>query len=135
MRMPAETSPHEGTLMVWPARASLWGELLDEAEHDHAVIARSIAAFEPVTMVARPEAAERAASRCGPTVQVVELPVDDSWARDSGPIYVRHEAGQRLALDWRFNSWGEKYLPYDDDDRLPERWADLHGDPRVAVPM
>ena len=57
-RVPAETDPHERTLMAWPTearRASLWGDQLDAARAVHVLVARAIAAYEPVTMVADPE--------------------------------------------------------------------------------
>jgi agmatine deiminase len=133
-RMPAETAPHEGTLMAWPARDELWGDLRDEAEDAYAEVATAIAAFEPVTMVARPGRAEGAAVRCGPGIEVLELPIDDSWARDSGPTYVL-EDDRRVAVDWSFNAWGRKYHPYADDDRLPERWCAARGETRRRSPM
>ena len=33
--------------------------------------------------------------------------------RDTGPIFVRDGDGRRAGVDFRFNSWGERYLPYD----------------------
>lgn len=128
-RMPAETDPHEGTLMAWPARRELWGDLREQAEEAYAEVASAIARFEPVTMVARPGDGAGAAARCGEGVEVVELPIDDSWARDSGPIYVL-EGDRRIALDWTFDAWGRKYHPYADDDRFPERWCELRGEDR-----
>ena len=114
-RLPAEWEWHERTAMCWPARADMWGGLFADAEAAHAEVANAIARFEPVTMLAPPRAVERAASMCGPGVEVVEQPIDDSWFRDRGPIYVFDEAGDRVATDWRFNSWGDKFLPYGDD--------------------
>ena len=52
MRMPAETAGHERTVMCWPARQALYGSLLPDAEAAHATVARTIAHFEPVTMIA-----------------------------------------------------------------------------------
>jgi agmatine deiminase len=134
VRLPAETEPHEGTLMAWPARVDLWGDLLAEAEAVHAEVAVAIARFEPVTMVARREHAERAATACGGQVEVVALPIDDSWARDSGPTYVLDDEGL-LAVDWTFNAWGGKYQPYGDDDRLPQRWCEWRGERRVRADL
>lgn len=128
-RMPAETAPHERTLMCWPARPQIWDDRLREAQLDYAEIARAIAAFEPVTMVARREHAELAADLCGPGIQVVEIPIDDSWARDSGPIHVLGPQGGRRIAGFRFTSWGGKFLPYDDDERLKLRWSELTGEP------
>ena len=52
LRMPAESAPHERTVMCWPARETLYGELLGAAEDAHALVASTIARFEPVTMIA-----------------------------------------------------------------------------------
>ncbi|CAN5781049.1 agmatine deiminase family protein [soil metagenome] len=135
MRMPAETAPHERTVMCWPMRAGLYGDLLPDAERAHAEVASTIARFEPVTMIASAPVAERAATRCGPAVEVVELPTDDSWFRDTGPIYVLSADGsRRVALDWIFNSWGEKYAPWERDAALAAAWAAQAGDELRAVP-
>jgi agmatine deiminase len=134
-RLPAEWEPHEATAMCWPVRADMWGGLLADAEVAHAEVANAIARFEPVTMLAPPRVAERAASMCGPGVEVVELPIDDSWFRDSGPIYVVDDAGSRVATDWRFNSWGDKFLPYADDAAAAERFATRSGHPVRSIEM
>ena len=119
MRMPAEWEPHERTLMGWPCRRELWGELLEQARADYAAVANAIARFEPVTMIAA-DAGDLALARsaCGNGVDVVELPLDDSWLRDSGPIYVYDSDGSRVAVHFRFNSWGEKFLPFDRDAEI-----------------
>jgi agmatine deiminase len=121
--------------MCWPARTDMWGELYADAEAAHAEVANAIARFEPVTMLAAPRTAERAAAMCGPGVEVVEQAIDDSWFRDSGPIYVLDDAGDRVAIDWQFNSWGEKFLPYADDAAAARRFADRRGDPVRSIDM
>ena len=136
LRMPAETAVHERTLMCWPARQELYGELMPEAEAAHAEVARTIAGFEPLTMIAAPGSGATAEKQCGADVEVVELPLDDSWARDAGPIYVLSADGsRRVALDWVFNGWGEKYPPWDEDDALARRWAEGAGHELRSVPM
>jgi agmatine deiminase len=125
--MPAEWATHERTLMAWPVREELWGDLLEDAKRDYAEIARAIVAFEPVLMVARDGFDAR--RHLGSEVEVVELPHDDSWIRDSGPIFVT--AGRnRLGIDFAFNGWGGKFAPYDADDALPERLCEYLGIPR-----
>jgi agmatine deiminase len=113
----------------------MWGHLFADAEAAHAEVANAIGRFEPVTMLAPPRAVERAAARCGPGVEVVELAIDDSWFRDSGPIYVVDDAGVLVATDWRFNSWGDKFLPYDDDAAAAARFAERVGDPVRSIDM
>jgi agmatine deiminase len=136
MRMPAEFDVHERTVICWPCRDDLYGHLLDEARHAHAEVARTVARFEPVTMIARPGAdAAEAVERCGAGVEVVELPIDDSWFRDTGPIYVVDDTtGDRLATDWVFNGWGGKYEPFDLDAAVARRWAELAGHEVRSIP-
>ncbi len=135
LRMPAETDPHERTLMAWPCRTELWGPQLAAARADYATVADAIARFEPVTMIASPADAEGAAAACGSGVTVLELPLDDSWVRDNGPIVTFDADGGRVALDFSFNAWGEKFLPYDDDALLVARWAAATGMTRRPVPL
>ena len=134
-RLPAEWESHEGTAMCWPARDGMWGDQFANAEAAHAEVANAIAQFEPVTMVAPPRASERAASMCGPGVEVIEIPIDDSWFRDSGPIYVFDDEGDRVATDWQFNSWGSKFLPYDDDAAVAGRFAERVGHAIRSIDM
>lgn len=134
LRMPAEWEPHERTLVCWPARAEIWGGLRRQAELDHVALVQAIARFEPVTVIARPDDAERAADLCGDAAEVLALPIDDSWVRDSGPI-VCTGGGHRVARDFRFNAWGEKFHPYADDARLVERWSGAVGMDRTPVDL
>lgn len=134
VRLPAEFEPHERTLMCWPARPSIWGAHLGRAREDYATIARAVAAFEPVTMVARPADAAVAAEHCGPAVEIVELPIDDSWARDSGPLHV-FEGGTRSIVEVTFNAWGEKFRPFADDAALARRWAERTATPLRSRPL
>ena len=137
-RMPAEFAPHERCLIAWPTRTrAYWGEYYMLAQHTYAAVARAIARFEPVTMHRPPRRGRRRRrSYCGSDgIEVVEMPLDDSWIRDSGPIFVRRPDGGRAVADFAFNSWGERYLPYDDDARIGERLAEHFGVKRYATPM
>ncbi len=135
MRMPAEWSPHERTLIAWPARRSLWGHHYEDACATHAAVARAVAAHEPVTMVAAPADVAAARLACGPGVEVLAVPIDDSWIRDSGPIGVVGPRGARAAVDFAFNGWGGKFPPWDQDDALAGRLAEHLGLPRYRAPF
>lgn len=135
LRMPAEWDPHQATLMEWPARTDLWGPLIDQAERDFAVVANAVAAFEPVVMVADPSQADEARRMCGEGVEIVAIPIDDSWMRDNGPIFVSDGEGGVALVQFRFNGWGEKYVPYDRDARVPEHIASHFGMRRYEAPM
>src|ERR1700761_9711667 len=129
MRTPAEWEPHERTIMGWPCRAELWGDELAQARADYAAVANAIAAFEPVTMIANPgEQAAQARAAGTDAVEIVELGLDDSWLRDSGPIYTLDGDGERLAVHFGFNSWGEKFTPWDQDAAVGREIAERLGD-------
>ncbi len=137
-RMPAEWEPHERCIMGWPTRIridSVWGEHYLLAMASYAAVAHAIAQFEPVLMLARPGEGGVARSYLGRDVEVVEMPIDDSWLRDSGPIFLTHPDGRLAMSDFTFNSWGEKYLPYDNDAAIGERLAEHFGVERFAAPM
>ncbi|GEB56043.1 agmatine deiminase family protein [Streptomyces gardneri] len=134
-RMPAEWSAHEGCLMAWPVREDLWSSVLDDVKEEYANVARAIAAFEPVTMVAPPGHGEEARTRCGDGITVVELAQDDSWFRDSAPIFVLDGDGNRAGVDFRFNAWGRKHSPYDSDDRISALILEHLGVERIASDM
>ena len=136
VRLPAEWERHERTLMAWPCRRELWGETIEQARRDHATVANAIAAFELVTMIANPgEDAAQARAACAASVDVVELPLDDSWLRDSGPIYVHAENDRRLAVHFRFNAWGEKFNPWDRDAAVGALIAQRLGDEVISAPI
>ena len=133
-RMPAEWAPHERTILCWPVRETMWQERFAAAKEEHAAVVNAIAAFEPVTLAVDPsqEAEARAAVRGD--VDVVAIPLDDSWARDSGPIFVTGGAG-RAGVHFGFNSWGEKFTPYDGDAAVGGELIDRLGDRRYEAPF
>ncbi len=136
--MPPAWAPHAATLMAWPCRRELWGELLDDAKDDYAAVARAVAAFEPLLMVCQPGHATEVRDRCGgttSTIEILELPIDDSWTRDSGPICVTDAAGRVAAVKFRFNAWGDRWHPHADDALLPDRIASHLGMRLFEAPM
>lgn len=136
-RMPPEWGAHQATLMAWPTRTrqALWGPVFERAKQDYAVIARAIAAFEPVIMVCNPGEAHEVRDRCGTAVEAVEIPIDDSWMRDSGPIFVRDPRGRVAMVHFRFNAWGGKYRPWDSDAAAPRAIAAHLGVRRYEAPF
>ncbi len=134
--MPAEWEPHERTLMGWPCRRALWGETIARARSDYATVANAIAEFEPVTMIANPGAdAAAARAACSSAVEIVELPLDDSWLRDCGPIYVYTDHGAREAVHFGFNAWGGRFPPWDRDAAVGRLIAERLGDEVVSAPL
>jgi agmatine deiminase len=134
--MPAEWAPHERTLMAWPTRPELWGDQLEAAREEYAATANAIAAFEPLTMVcANAEEAAQARAALTTAAEVVELPIDDSWLRDSGPMFVVDGDGRRAGVHFGFNSWGGKFTPWDRDAAVGGLLVEHVGDNCYKAPF
>jgi agmatine deiminase len=135
--MPAETEPHRRTLMAWPPdvpQCIFTPEQLQPARAVYADIARAVAAFEPVTLVVRPEDVAGATQRVGDAVEIFAAPIDDAWMRDVGPIVVRAPDERLHAVHFRFNAWGDKQL-HDADARVGAAVARHLGLPVHEVPF
>ncbi|MGZ8620352.1 MAG: agmatine deiminase family protein [Actinomycetota bacterium] len=137
LSMPAEWAPHEATLIAWPthSRDDLWGDLFDDAAREYATVANAIAASEPVVMIVDPTQVDEARPLLASNVELLGVPIDDSWVRDSGPIVVSDGQGRRAMVDFTFNGWGGRYLPCDRDDALPAALAAHFGFPRYVAPL
>lgn len=127
-KMPLESAPHLRTFMQWPASKSIYGgqEDLDAVREKIALIANSIAKFEPVIMLARPEQHEGAQSYLKKNVELWEMPVQDLWCRDSGPTFVLNNEGEIATSELNFNGWGEKQA-HNDDAKIAARVSEKLG--------
>jgi agmatine deiminase len=121
--MPAEWAPHARTWMCWPCRVEAWGgpDGLLRAKQAYARVARAISSFEPVVMAVRPHDLAEAKLACAGKVEFFETPLDDSWSRDIGPTFLRRPDGARAGVQWRFNAWGNKYHPFEQDAEFATR--------------
>ncbi len=89
LTMPPRYAPHERTYISWPLEVGYrWS--LKEARYEHALLAKAIAPYEKVTMLARPQDAASLSEHLeiGGDIELLEIPLDDAWIRDSGPIFV-----------------------------------------------
>ena len=131
---PDDNVRHERTWMAWPARRDIWGSMLPGVRDDVARVARAIAVFEPVVMVARPDQARDAARACGKGVEIVELVNDDLWMRDMGPVFLVDGHGGLAGLDMNFNGWGNKQV-HVHDAKIAREVLALLGVRRFVAPF
>ncbi|RQO62552.1 agmatine deiminase [Paucibacter sp. KBW04] len=107
--MPDEAAKHKRTWMAFGASRTIWGSsLLPKVRANLGLIASTIAEFEPVTLLARPNELGLARQYCGSEVQLLSAALDDIWMRDSGCVFVKNPQGQAAGLDFGFNGWGGK---------------------------
>ncbi|KQV21663.1 MULTISPECIES: agmatine deiminase family protein [unclassified Kitasatospora] len=131
--MPAESRPHTRTFMAWPALEEVWGEHLPAVREDIARVAQAVARFEPVVLMARPEQSAQARQLCGSSVEVIDLAVDDLWARDTGPAFVTGPGGP-AGVDLNFNGWGNKQT-HGNDSQVARTLLERYAIRRIQAPI
>ena len=143
-RMPAEWEKHEATWLSWPHKD---GISFPDAYHSILpVLAKMVDALgdsEPVQINVR-DADEEAEVRGhlkkpkarAEHVTFRHIPTNEPWCRDHGPMFLTRKEEPRLAVvDWDYNAWGWKYPPFDEDDEVPSRVAELLGAPAYKPGM
>ena len=74
------------------------------------------------------EAEARRVLRGLPTEQISfhMIPTNEPWCRDHGPIFLTRDVDpKRAVVDWNYNAWGNKYPPFDLDEVVPTRAAEI----------
>lgn len=108
-RMPDEAEAHTRTWMAFGASRQIWGsDLLPEVQRNLAAIATTITRYEPVSILVRDRDHDLAQKLVGSAVELLICPLDDLWMRDTGPVFVTNKHGEKAAIDFNFNGWGEK---------------------------
>jgi agmatine deiminase len=113
-RMPDESEPHSSTWMAFGANKAIWGaKLLPEVQRNLALIANTIAKYEPVNMLVNSRdlalAQSLVDSKNNKNVTLHVCPLDDLWMRDTGPVFVT-QSGKKAGIQFNFNGWGEKQV-------------------------
>ena len=137
-RWPAEWEPHDATWVAWPVNPNTWPGIFEKIPAAFAEFVAAMSRFEQVRILAggdgvaesaRPlldAACSRHGSRFVP--ELFDIPVNDSWCRDHGPIFLNgradtNAAGSQVIVDWNYNAWGGKYPPWDLDELTARRIA------------
>ena len=122
LRLPAEWEPQAAVLIAWPHADTDWAERLAEVEATYVALTAAVARFEKLIIVvadgavrAHAEGLLRQAGVDFTRVHFVELPYDDTWLRDSGPITLKAGDDRFQLTDFRFTGWGGKFGAEQDD--------------------
>ncbi len=141
-RMPAEWEPQAAIWLSWPHKRTTWPGRFRPIPGVFAKIVAAISRFQPVRINCAAPLRPRAKSLCvaaGADMTQVAFynhPTNDTWCRDHGPIFVKQaRTGEVAVTDWTFNMWGDKYRPYDLDNKIPGRIAGALGLRRFTNPM
>jgi agmatine deiminase len=130
-RMPAEWEPHAATWLSWPRREGIsFPDSYDRVVPALRAMVAALLESERVNINVcngAHEAEARAALADLPNEHLTfhNIPTNEPWCRDHGPIFLTRDEEPRLAvIDWDYNAWGGKYPPCDLDEVVPTRVAE-----------
>jgi len=122
LRLPAEWEPQSAVLIAWPHAGTDWADRLASVETTYSALAAAVVRFQSLIIVvpdaelhAHVEARLREHGVDLHRVRFVELPYDDTWLRDSGPITLSAGDDKYQLTDFRFTGWGGKFGSAQDD--------------------
>ena len=111
-RMPPEWAPQDWLWIGFPHDAKEWPDTLPLAQEQIAAFANAVAESGQEVRLPVTDGANEARARQLVTGSVVleRRSYGDIWLRDTGPLVLCHENGERRAQRFGFNGWGGKYL-------------------------
>ncbi len=131
-RMPAEWEPHAATWLSWPRREGIsFPDSFDRVMPALRAMVEALVESEQVCINVcdgAHEAEARSVLQGLPTgrFRFYRIPTNEPWCRDHGPIFLTRERDPKLVIaDWGYNAWGNKYPPFDLDEVVPTRVAEI----------
>ena len=101
-RLPAEWEPQSCVQLTWPHKDTDWAPMLEEITATYEEMAHAISCREDLLIVGG---------------KGLDIPSDDTWARDHGFISLIDDCGHRRLVDFCFNGWGDKF-PAEQDNAI-----------------
>ncbi len=156
--MPAEFSPHDGTLMIYPTRPGSWGKDRTETLKSFGSVFIQILKRENLYLLVSRDYINEAdsfideliTSHCrgdellekelSERCYILEIDSDDAWARDVGPTFVTCPGRDIRGINWSFNAWGGEvdglYASWDKDDKVALKFLEtIEADAYDAAPF
>lgn len=113
--MPDEHAPQERVFLAFAASTSIWADWATPVNNCVALLAKTIAKYQPVTVLCRANQLSQARQKCGTrNITFLTMPLDDIWMRDYGGCFVVDGQGGRGLVDFNFNGWGGKQAASND---------------------
>jgi agmatine deiminase len=147
IRWPAEWEPQAATWIAWPHNRSTWPGYFDPVPSIFARFICELSSVQRVHVLSGPKGITPAANELldevldqyggrAVNISVHKVPTNDVWIRDYGPTFVHDPSqGRLVAINWRFNAWGGKYLPCDFDSAAGAAICKILACRRVASPI
>ncbi|MCM1164053.1 MAG: agmatine deiminase family protein [Muribaculaceae bacterium] len=110
-RLPSEWEPQQAVLMAWPHAQTDWEPILPDVLECYGRIVKAISEVTPVIVVGPERLCNPSFTQAGfnpARVTFIDIPTNDTWTRDYGPITIADGSGL-TAIDFKFNGWGLKF--------------------------
>ncbi len=136
--LPAEWESHHCCWMAWPTGSELWGGQMhfEAAKTAYLSVANTISEFELVRLVVPSDEISSVSEQAGGNVELIGAEIEQEWMRDHGPTFiVDSDEGVPIAIDWAFNGYGMKYVPFHRTSRLVGTLMAAAGIERWAAPL
>ena len=124
-RFPAEWEHQKGILLCFPHNGNDWPGKYQAVQWAYIEFIKKVTCYETVYLMVASEMLQHKVTEMLQNADVNLERVDfilhktnRSWMRDSGPIIVKNELGNREAISFNFNSWA-KYPNYQLDRKVP----------------
>jgi agmatine deiminase len=131
-RMPAEWEPQTATWLSWPRREGIsFPESFDRVLPALRAMVEALIESEQVCInvcngVHEAEARSVLRGLSMERITFYRIATNEPWCRDHGPIFLTRDRDPKLAaIDWDYNAWGNKYPPFDLDEIVPTRVAEI----------
>jgi agmatine deiminase len=127
-RFPAEFEQHTATWLSWPHKEESWPGKINTIYEPYCHFIKALTEYEAVHINIGNEEMKAFAMEKLETssakmdnIKFYTHPTNDAWCRDHGPAFlINPSAAQpKIIIDWKYNAWGNKYPPFDLDDRIP----------------
>jgi len=103
----AEWEEQAATWLALPINKQNWDCRREQIDAFYSKLIETIIRFQPVKIL-----------------DDLKIPHDDIWIRDYGPFFVKCN-GKLSTVSYEFNAWGQKFPPWDLDNAVPEKIAEL----------
>lgn len=144
-RFPAEWEKQQSTWLTFPQNTETWpNEQLANAQKSYYQLIKEIAKGQKVNLLVNDLATESQVkihldkiNTSLANVHFHQIQSNDAWLRDSGPSFlINPEAeAKKIIINWQYNAWGGKYPPFEADNQIPERIAEMLNIPIFTVPI
>jgi agmatine deiminase len=131
-RMPAEWEPHAATWLSWPRREGIsFPDSFDRVLAALRAMVQALIESEQLCINVCNGAHEAEAQSVlhglpMERITFYRIPTNEPWCRDHGPIFLTRDHDPKLAaVDWDYNAWGNKYPPFNLDEVVPTRVAEI----------